>query len=146
MLLAIPFGITIDLVCDFAKRNFNTEQTRQHRATMTLHCISLYTTELLHSLSHIEYELLFKQSRGLQALERCVITEQVSKSPAIARARKNMFSVTELCSQMNDLNIGETVLYTEHLKEIALLLSPHRVCDVCITITLAPLEYTLKIT
>lgn len=42
--------------------------------------------------------------------------------------------------------MGKAVLYTEPLKHTALLLSPLRMCDVCITITLSPLVYTLKMT
>lgn len=46
----------------------------------------------------------------------------------------------------NDLNIGKAVLYIRPLKQRALLLSPLTMCDLCITITLSSLVYTLEMT
>lgn len=53
-----PFGITVDLVCVFAQRNFNTEQSEGARGdTMTLHYIHLYGTELPQSLSRYKVRI-----------------------------------------------------------------------------------------
>lgn len=51
-----PLELQLTLSMFLPQRNFNTEQTRQHGDTMTPHCVGLYTTELLHSLSDIKYE------------------------------------------------------------------------------------------